>query len=107
MICLSGLSKAYVQNAARLEKYREQSVDDSINDAILKIVKFESGVKEVAKLDTDETPGYQSEILRRMVDLAALNKTLNKDAKVNDSKIKLISLVDRKVLTDYQYYFSV
>lgn len=107
---LSQNAQKYVKNVSKLNNYRE---DKNIKSAIENLVKFEKGVTEVEELAADETSGNctsgkcSSEIISKMVELDRVYKDLNIPKLIKGEEIKLSTLIDRKALQRYQYFYAV
>lgn len=112
---MSDNAKKYVKNKAKLDKYRE---DKNIKPAIQKLTEFESGVNAVEEMSADETNNSNeycsvdanatcTKIISKMKDLDGLYKDLNIPKLIKGEEIKLSTLIDRKVLQRYQYFYAV
>lgn len=110
---LPGNAKLYVKNKAKLDKYRD---DNNIKPAIQKLTEFENGVNAVEVLAADETNDNETckvgvtcreQIITLMTNLDNTYKDLNIPKLIKGEEIKLSTLIDRKVLQRYQYFYAV
>lgn len=112
---ISDNAKKYVKNINKLKQYRQ---DKNIEPAIQKLTEFESGVNAVEEMAADETNNNNeycsgdanatcTKIISKMKDLDRLYKDLNIPKLIKGEEIKLSTLIDRKVLQRYQYFYAV
>ncbi len=113
---LSQNAQKYVKNVSKLNNYRE---DKNIKSAIENLVKFEKGVTEVEELAAEETNKNNNdlcsensedncnEIIKKMKELEGLYNSLNIPKLIKGEEIKLSTLIDRKALQRYQYFYAV
>lgn len=100
----------YVKNKSKLREYR---TDKNIEPSIKKLADFEKGVAEVEELAADETNNNcetgtcSKDIVDKMVILERLYQDLNIPKLIKGEEIKLSTLIDRKVLQRYQYFYAV
>lgn len=105
--------RVYVQNYSMLEKYRG---DKNIEAAIKDIADFEKGIAQVEEWSSDlsndknatcDGNTCSSAILNKMKDLVDLFEKLNTERLIKGEEMKLATLLDRKALSQYQYYYAV
>ncbi|MFG3612511.1 hypothetical protein [Rummeliibacillus stabekisii] len=106
-------AKNYVKNKSKLDKYTD---DKNIRSAIKNLADFEKGVANVEVLAADETNDSETckvgvtcreQIITLMTNLVNTYKDLNIPKLIKGEEIKLSTLIDRKVLQRYQYFYAV